>query len=173
MFFLAGLLGMMALGSVVMVSTSSDDDDVPEDDIQPETEDAFDGHGDASTSLFEQMGLPNGSTDTVFNDDATDLEDDAGAIGGTTQDASFDRGDENVAQFTDFNGAEDQLMVVYDDSTGDESPELEMRQSADDENTTEIVVGGVVLATIPTEDAPVLDAVVLVGESTASELEMA
>lgn len=176
MFFLAGLLGMMALGSVVMVSTSPDDDELAEDTSNPVPEDGFDGGGDISMSLFEQMGLPQSGTEAGLNSDDTDMHSDthAGEIiaGGATDNGSL-AADDDMAQFMDFDRAEDQLMVVYDDSMGEESPELEIRPSAEDENTTEVVVGGIVLATMPTEDAPVLDSVVLVGESTASELAVA
>lgn len=181
MFFLAGLLGMMALGSVVMVSTSADEDSGDDADIQPETDTlqdtAQDIDGGAIPSLFEQMGLPQDSAAGVFDDEAeNDWPDETVASASLFEDvlpADRDIADEDVVQFTDFDQREDQLMVVFDDSEGEESPELEIRLSEGDENTTELVVGGIVVATLPTEDAPVLDAIVLVGESAASDFEEA
>lgn len=79
----------------------------------------------------------------------------------------------DAAQLMDYDQSEDQIVIVFDDSTGSEDPVLEIRQSADDPATTEIVVDGTVLATLPTEDAPDLENVVLVGESVAAELAAA
>ncbi|MDA7425785.1 calcium-binding protein [Thalassococcus lentus] len=77
----------------------------------------------------------------------------------------------DAAELVDFDSAEDQIMIVYDDSTNDE-PELDIRLSADDPNISEIVLDGHVVSTLPTADAPGLDAVVLVGESTAQALSL-
>ncbi|MBP0481538.1 hypothetical protein [Sagittula salina] len=72
----------------------------------------------------------------------------------------------------DFDRAEDQLLIVYDDSGGAAEPELEIRISATDPAMSEIVLDGLVLTVLPTQDAPALDALVLVGESVAAALAL-
>lgn len=79
----------------------------------------------------------------------------------------------DAAQFMDYDNSEDQLVIVYDDSMGDEDPELDIRVSAENPDMTEVVVDGAVLATMASENAPSIDSVVLVGESMADELAVA
>ena len=55
--------------------------------------------------------------------------------------------------------------MVYPDTEGAALPELELRPSAEDPALTELVVDGAVVAVLPSEDAPALDAILLVGES--------
>jgi hypothetical protein len=76
------------------------------------------------------------------------------------------------AELLDFDAAEDQIVIVYDDS-GEGLPELDIRISSDDPDVTEILLDGEVLTTLPTEGAPTLDALVLVGESVAAQLALA
>lgn len=74
------------------------------------------------------------------------------------------------AQVLDFDEAEDQLMVVYDELPSGETPDLGMRLSAEDPSVTEILLDDQVLATMPTEDAPALESVVLIAEQTLGDL---
>ena len=76
------------------------------------------------------------------------------------------------AQLMDFDAGEDQIVIVYDDSTGDGDPTLEIRVSAKDPGVTEILVDGAVLTTLPTADAPTAASIVLVGESAAPALSL-
>lgn len=73
------------------------------------------------------------------------------------------------AQVLDFNDDEDQLMVVYDDDAHGDAPEVALRLNASDPSLTEIVLGDEVLATLPTEDAPDIDNIVLIGESSMED----
>ncbi|WHZ36217.1 calcium-binding protein [Sagittula sp. MA-2] len=75
-----------------------------------------------------------------------------------------------AAELVDYDAAEDQLVIVFDDSPGNAEPELEIRLSADNPAVTEIVLNGHVLTTMPTADAPTLEGLVLVGESMADVL---
>ncbi|MGP6086704.1 calcium-binding protein [Antarctobacter jejuensis] len=76
------------------------------------------------------------------------------------------------AEVLDFDETEDQLMVVYNDSEHSGEPEVTMRLNADDPTLTEITLGDEVLATLPTEDAPTLDDIVLIAESSLVDLNI-
>ena len=78
-----------------------------------------------------------------------------------------------ASELVDFDAGEDQIVIVYDDSDGAEEPEIEIRVSASDPAMTEIVMDGQVLSFMPTEDAPPIEALVLVGESVAAQMALA
>ena len=71
----------------------------------------------------------------------------------------------------DFDPAEDQLMVLYQDIPGQPDPELSIRASAVSPGVVEILLDGEVLAELPEADAPTLDSIVLIAESSASLAE--
>jgi len=75
-----------------------------------------------------------------------------------------------AARLMDFDAAEDQLLVVFDDSDTDEGPELELRSDPDDPEVTQILVGGTVMAVLPTLDMPSPDQIVLIGASAMAGL---
>ncbi|CUH78098.1 calcium-binding protein [Tropicibacter naphthalenivorans] len=77
---------------------------------------------------------------------------------------------DEAAELADFDNAEDQIVIVYDDTDGGPDPELEIRPMEGDPELTEILVDGVVLTVLPTEDAPTMDQIVLVGESAAGDM---
>ena len=78
-----------------------------------------------------------------------------------------------TAQLLDFDGAEDQLMVVYNDAAHGEAPDVDMRINPKNPSLTEIMLGDRVLASLPTQDAPPIDAVVMIGERALAELGIA
>lgn len=204
MFFLSGLLGMMALGSVAIVSTGAFDDDPLTEGPSPDhgggpdpgDEDSTDWHAaqrefgqtpdlptqtrgadDPGGSLFARMGLIN----MPFDDGAPrvavlpELAAEAPAsdaphlpVGPEPVEATREQ-----TEVIDFDEAEDQLVIIYDDSAGGGDPTMEMRASAEDPGVTEIVVDGTVLGRLPTSEAPPLSAIFLVGESTAAALNLA
>lgn len=73
----------------------------------------------------------------------------------------------------DYDAVEDQLLIVFDDSGDGPEPELELRIREDDPDTTEIRLGDRVLAILPTDEAPPLSSIILVGESDAAALGLA
>ncbi|WP_305968745.1 MULTISPECIES: hypothetical protein [unclassified Mameliella] len=77
-----------------------------------------------------------------------------------------------AADRLDYDDAEDQLVIVYDDSAGGPEPELDVSAREDDPDTTDIRLGGTVLASLPTAEAPPLSSIVLVGESDAAALNL-
>lgn len=171
MYFLAGLMGMMALGSVAMVATMPANEPEPIEDDQD-----LDLDTEASTepSLFETMGIAKadgiappavlGGVETTDFAPESDLLDEAPALPLAAW---------SVPPMMDFDEDEEQMMVVYDDSQGDLDPALDVRISDSDPEVSEIVVDGTVLATLPTAEAPAPEQVVLVGESVAAEMELA
>ena len=76
-----------------------------------------------------------------------------------------------AATLMDFDPAEDQLMVLYQDIPGQPDPELSIRASAVSPGVVEILLDGEVLAELPEADAPTLDSIVLIAESSASLAE--
>ncbi len=76
------------------------------------------------------------------------------------------------AEVLDFDDDEDQLMVIYNDSAHSGEPEVTLRLNANNPALTEITLGDQVLATLPTEDAPPLDSVVLIAESSLADLNI-
>ncbi|MEC3863345.1 calcium-binding protein [Mesobacterium sp. TK19101] len=80
-----------------------------------------------------------------------------------------DPDDDTPAQFTDFDPDEDRMVVVYDDST-DAEPEVDLRPNAEDPALVDLVVNGAVLSTLAQADAPSLDSIVLLGQSSAAAM---
>ncbi|GAA4222623.1 hypothetical protein GGQ68_001052 [Sagittula marina] len=78
-----------------------------------------------------------------------------------------------AAMMLDYDAAEDQIVIVYDDSELDTAPEVEMRVSKTNSDVTEILLNGQVLTMLPTADAPALDQLFLVGESLAAQVALA
>lgn len=76
------------------------------------------------------------------------------------------------AELWDFDAAEDQIVIVFDDSDTEADPDLTIRVSEADPALSEIVVDGQVLGTVATAHAPSPDMIVLVGESVAGSLQM-
>lgn len=212
MYLLAGLLGMMALGSVAIVTVGDGGDDpVPagDDPCDPPPEDPGDMLDDLPAdgaqmpgddgpeedvvedgrSLFARMGLINlPGLDPVSGPDPLDGPPDGAADPGGAEvldldafrvrpeAAATDAMPETLPDAgapLDYDVAEDQLVIVFDDSAGCPEPELDMRVSGDDPDTTEITLDGTVLARLPTETAPPLSSIVLVGESDAVALGLA
>ncbi|MEQ5869973.1 hypothetical protein J4E08_08670 [Sagittula sp. NFXS13] len=78
-----------------------------------------------------------------------------------------------AATMMDYDAAEDQIVIVYDDSALDTAPEVEIRVSKTNSDVTEILLNGQVLTMLPTADAPALDQLFLVGESLAAQVALA
>ncbi|WP_212537113.1 hypothetical protein [Thetidibacter halocola] len=135
MYLLAGLLGMMVLGSLVIIGTRGMEARVPV--LPPAPPDRGDG---PRPSLFARLGL-------------------AGA-GAAARQASF---------LADYDPAEDQLVIIYDDSLGGE-PGFEMRLNPDDPTVTDFLVDGVLVLSMPTAQVPMPRAIALLGESAAAAL---
>jgi hypothetical protein len=183
MYFLAGLMGMMALGSVAMVATmpSGASDTADEDQDLQDQELDLDLEASAEPSLFETMGIPQAESTTVQASAVNSgIEMAEAALSETSQDDLLDDNpdalplaDWAVPPMMDFDEDEEKMMVVYDDSQADADPDLDVRVSDANPEVSEIVVDGTVLATLPTSEAPAPDQVVLVGESVASEMELA
>lgn len=128
MFFLAGLLGMMALGSVVIVTTSQDDDDLQEaDGYLPEDENVDAG---GATSLFQQMGLIKAGTD---GDDTLPGSNGPDALIGLDGDDVIDGGADDDALRG--NGGDDTVLGGTDDDVihGDGGDDLLDGGTDDDE----------------------------------------
>ncbi|WP_417206321.1 hypothetical protein [Antarctobacter sp.] len=208
MYLLAGFMGLMALGSVAIVSMGDDMDEPAPDDGEdfdavsgfPDEDPAQDGgwpprdDGDLAggRSLFDRMGLINmletappeagGALALAEQADAAQTAVEVLKLHGflvpEAEDSLTpalpgggepDAGPMPVEQLT-YDAAQDRLMIVFDDSTPGPEPELELRVSDDDPETTEIRLGDTVLASLPTVEAPPLSAIVLVGESEAAAL---
>ncbi|MBY6160589.1 hypothetical protein KUV73_05065 [Mameliella alba] len=200
MYLLAGLMGLMALGSVAIVSIGEDEDPLPEgandegDDMSPASLADFqfrmdvDWDGDAGAlpddevleegrSLFARMGLinmpglePVAEPDPIGPAPGADLLDlDASRVSAQTEEG----GGGHTSAPLDFDASEDQLVIVYDDSLDAPEPELDMAPRPDNPEMTDIRLGGTVLASLPTAEAPPLESIVLVGESDAAALDLA
>lgn len=76
----------------------------------------------------------------------------------------------NAAELADFDAAEDQLVVVFDDSDGAGAPEIDIQLSPTDPDLIEIRSDGVVLASVHVDEAPQIGNIALVGASVASAL---
>lgn len=209
MYLLAGLMGLMALGSVAIVSMGDDTDDTPHEDgdeldavaasldVDPEQDGVWHRHDDDALadgrSLFDRMGLINifdAAPSEAGEPSAEPVEEAQGAVevlklhgfrievGDAAQEQALpgdrmaDARSEPIERL-DYDAAEDQLLIVFDDSTPGLEPELEMRLSKDDPDTTEIRLGGRVLENLPTDEAPPLSSIFLVGESDAAALGLA
>ncbi|BBU57991.1 hypothetical protein KU6B_42560 [Mameliella alba] len=207
MYLLAGLMGLIALGSVVIVGIGDDadealadtgddgDDGLPASPLSPASLGVFqffpqgidEGTPEGAAledgrSLFARMGLINlAGLDPVEDAELaeTGTETGAGALqlesfGVDVPAASDDASAELAgADPLDYDAEQDQLVIVYDDSAGGPEPELEVSAREDDPETTEIRLGGTVLACLPTAEAPPLSSIVLVGESDAAALDLA
>ncbi|MCR9274076.1 MULTISPECIES: hypothetical protein [Mameliella] len=203
MYLLAGLMGLIALGSVAIVSIGDDadealadtgddgDDGLPASPLSPASLGVFqffpqgidEGTPEGTAledgrSLFARMGLINlAGLDPV--EDAELADTGAGALQlesfGVDVPAAPDDASAELAGADplDYDAEEDQLVIVYDDSAGGPEPELEVSAREDDPETTEIRLGGTVLASLPTAEAPPLSLIVLVGESDAAALDLA
>lgn len=77
--------------------------------------------------------------------------------------------DPGAVQLMDFDPAEDQIVILYDDSSAG-APQVELRASADDPDRTEILIDGVVVSLLATADAPDVSDLVLIGEAEAGLL---
>ncbi|WP_323770568.1 hypothetical protein [Antarctobacter sp.] len=217
MYLLAGFMGLMALGSIAIVSMGDDADDTPPDDAEdfdavsgfpdedPDPQGVWQAREDGvlacGQSLFDRMGLinmlepaPSEAAEALppqADDAQTTVEvlklhgflvsgpDDSptpvlpgDGDADADPDSDPDSGPEPVEQLT-YDAAQDQLLIVFDDSTPGPEPELELRVSDDNPETTEIRLGDTVLASLPTDEAPPLSAIVLVGESDAAALGLA
>ena len=199
MFLLAGLMGLMALGSVAIVSIGDDGDDavadgddgaddLPPSPLSPASLEGFqcfpqpveaggsvsnDAALEEGRSLFARMGLIHLPGPDPF-EEVVPGETGAGALR-----LDVFRADEPDApaelagaEPLDYDAEEDQLVIVYDDSAGGPEPELEISARKDDPDTTDIRLGGAVLASLPTAEAPPLTSIVLVGESDAAALDL-
>ena len=188
MYFLAGLLGMMALGSVAIAGTVTDEDDgAPEDEGVRGTDTPRDLSDDPfpAASLFAQMGLinvPEGEVDgAVYASDVTPFVDVMEAMGILPLgDFLVDEGGRGALppDVLGFDPAEEHLVVLYDDSLYDDDadapdPQLDMRPRAEDPDWMYILLDGAVVASLPTQEAPPLSAIVLMGESAAAALQLA
>ncbi len=81
---------------------------------------------------------------------------------------------DEAAQLMDYDASEDQLVIVFDDSDETaEEPEVTLQPSPDNPDVTEILLDGTVISTLPTTDAPPLEAIVLMGQSAAESLALA
>ncbi|SNS63572.1 hypothetical protein [Antarctobacter heliothermus] len=163
-------------------------------DVDPEQEEAWHLHDDDALadgrSLFDRMGLINmldtppseaGGASSEPVKEAQDAVEvlklhgfriepaEAVPEQGVPGDAMANARSEPVERL-DYDATEDQLLIVFDDSTPGSEPELELRISKDDPDTTEIRLGDRVLAHLPTDEAPPLSSLILVGESDAAAL---
>lgn len=199
MFLLAGLMGLMALGSVAIVSIGDDADDAVADGDEgadglppsplspaslgvfqffPHPVEAGDSAPDDAAladgqSLFARMGLIHlPGMDAVEEDEPTDPGAGALRLDAFRIDEPDAPAELAGADPLDYDAEEDQLVIVYDDSAGGPEPELEISAREDDPDTTDIRLGGTVLASLPTAEAPPLSSIVLVGESDAAGLDL-
>lgn len=74
-----------------------------------------------------------------------------------------ERGADGPSQLLDFDAAEDQLIVLYDDSVAG-TPSLELRSSARADGVMEVVVDGAVISELSGDKLPARDDIVLMGE---------
>ncbi|SDY72763.1 calcium-binding protein [Citreimonas salinaria] len=77
--------------------------------------------------------------------------------------------DPGAAQLMDFDPAEDQIVILYDDSDAG-APQVDMRPNDEDPTRTEILIDGAVVSVLATADAPALADLVLIGEAEAGLL---
>lgn len=201
MLLLAGLMGLMALGSVAIVSIGDAEDEPP-----PDESDEFDAvsagadrigdtdqngawavRDDAALedgrSLFDRMGLinmlegaPPEAGNLAAQHEDVQVTAEVLKLHGYRIKTDYDASESDVCGemgHLDYDADEDQLLIVFDDSAAGPDPELELRISEGDPSTTEVRVGDAVLARLPTVGAPPLSAIVLVGESDAAALGLA
>lgn len=162
MYLLAGLFGLMALASLTLAGLSMVPVRAPpRGDMggSPPAQNNDDG------SLFARMGL----LDMPWSDHlagADRVSEPDGSSGGPGP-------VEGAAPWLDYDAAEDHLVVIYDDRGGCGDPQVALVPREGDPSVTEILLGGRVLACLPTAAAPPLSAIFLVGESAASALAAA
>ncbi|KHQ55160.1 hypothetical protein [Mameliella alba] len=203
MYLLAGLMGLIALGSVAIVSIGDDadealadtgddgDDGLPASPLSPASLGVFqffpqgidEGTPEGAAledgrSLFARMGLINlAGLDPVEDAELAETGAEALQLEAFRVDVPAAPDDASAelagADPLDYDAEQDQLVIVYDDSAGGPEPELEVSAREDDPETTEIRLGGTVLACLSTAVAPPLSSIVLVGESDAAALDLA
>jgi hypothetical protein len=193
MYLLAGLMGMMALGSVAIVGAEafhSDDCAEQGDDDLTSDADQVDGPAiDADWtedrgSLFARMGLinmpwPEGEQAVPAADVLTGCVADAATMGGAAalSLAAFRIPDPVkrpplAGDLLTFDPEEEQLLIVYEGGGGSGGPTLELRIRYDDPETTDILVNSAVVASLRTSEAPPRSAIVLVREDEALALDL-
>lgn len=134
--------------------------------------------GEGEDTLFGGWGDDtldgrDGSRDFLNGGDGEDhLRVDEGDIasGGDGMDSFYLSGieaDEDAAQIMDFDPVEDMLVVLYDEETGEEDPEIAIEPDADNANLVNVTVDGVAVAQINSEDAPTIDQIVLMPTQSA------
>ncbi len=200
MLFLSGLLGMMALGSVLIVGAGTFEEESVADDVPGDApggpypveegdrpaQDAplavgaewplpDDGAYDQSRSLFARMGLIN----LPFQGTGIEGKNDPALVADVLQLEAFEVSvppaeppGASASDVLNFDAENEQLLIVYDDSAGSLDPVLELRASPDDPEMMEIVVDGSSLGRLHADEAPPLSSIIMVGESTAAALSL-
>ncbi|SMX38395.1 hypothetical protein [Maliponia aquimaris] len=158
MYLLAGFFGLMALASVTLAGFSVLPEDAPPDD-EDDDPGPFPMRGEGDT-LFARMGL----VDMPWPEPLAAPAVPQGAV------SCAPGGAADPSPWLDYDADEEHLVVIYDDTGQGEDPQLALVPRADDPAITEIVVGGRVLASLPTAGAPPLSAIFLLGESAAAAL---
>jgi hypothetical protein len=79
----------------------------------------------------------------------------------------------STTELVDFNSADDQLVVIYDDAGGAAEPRLELRANPDDPSMTQVTLDGQVISELSSDAAPGLGDIVLMGASDAAHLAAA
>ncbi|KAB2543474.1 hypothetical protein AL035_01400 [Salipiger aestuarii] len=160
MLWLAGLMGMMVLGSVAVIGMRG-------------AGNAGDGRGPFA------LGHPNGPRASAapalppnwppnwHADRAADGSSDGRPDRPPGGDAAVP--DPEPIRAAGFDPARDRLVVVWDDSDRGAPPMLGLRLS-DRPGMTDILLDGVPVATLPDDTVPSLDHIALLRESTASAL---
>ena len=79
---------------------------------------------------------------------------------------------DHQAEILDYSVAEDSLMVVYDDTTGDE-PDMSIEEDEDDPDRQHVMMNGVRIALVESDEEVTLDQIILIGQSTLNSLTAA
>ncbi|MEP4196534.1 MAG: hypothetical protein ABJL99_12970 [Aliishimia sp.] len=184
MLWLTGMLGVLAVGAVsfldLSVQEEAEEDEPGFDDFIDEN-----GLGDLTATLESLNSLPaesdaseHGSFDAFHLADIT-LSDHADGDGDTDELEAFEdildqvdtswMDNASAADLEAFNVAEDDLVLVWDDST-DEEPSVTLSQNVDSPDLMDIKIGDDVMAQVPAESNVTSDNIALIPLSAAQSI---
>lgn len=82
-------------------------------------------------------------------------------------------GEGAAIEIMDFDAAQDQIVILYEETGGGAAPEIDMRPHAEDPELAEILLDGRVVSTLPRDALPGVEGILLVPESAAAQLGLA
>lgn len=82
-------------------------------------------------------------------------------------------GEGAAIEIMDFDAAQDQIVILYEETGGGAAPEIDMRPHPEDPELAEILLDGRVVSTLPRDALPGVEGILLVPESAAAQLGLA